>query len=198
MTAIDSHEWLQRPGSVGRARVGELRIVGEGGEVLEAGEIGQVYFAGGPRFEYLNDPAKTAAVRHSQGWTTYGDIGHVDAQGYLFLSDRRADLILSGGVNIYPREVEDVLMTHPDVQDVAVVGVPDADLGETVKAVVQLRDAGMSVEARARLAPALIAFCRERLSHLKAPRSIDFEAQLPRMDNGKLMRRSLKERFRDG
>ena len=117
--------------------MGQIRIVGESGEVLPPGEVGQVYFAGGPQFEYLNDAAKTASVRNAQGWATYGDIGHVDVEGYLYLSDRRADLILSGGVNIYPREVEDVLMTHPDVEDVAVVGVPDADLGETVKAIVK-------------------------------------------------------------
>lgn len=195
MTAIGSTEWLERPGSVGTARVGRIRIVGDAGDLLPSGEVGQVYFAGGPRFEYLNDPAKTASVRNAQGWATYGDIGHVDAEGYLYLSDRRADLIISGGVNIYPREVEDVLMTHPDVEDVVVVGVPDADLGETVKAIVKLRNPSQAITTHAQLAAAMIAYCRERLSHVKAPRSIDFEESLPRMENGKLMRRRLKERF---
>jgi long-chain acyl-CoA synthetase len=196
MTAIDSREWLQRPGSVGTARVGEIRIVGETGELLGPGEIGQVYFAGGPGFEYLNDPDKTVSVRNAQGWATYGDIGHVDADGYLYLSDRRADLIISGGVNVYPQEVEDVLLTHPDIEDAAVIGVPDADLGETVMAIVKLRNPSMPTAQRGELAHALIAYCRERMSHVKAPRSVNFEATLPRMENGKLMRRRLKERFR--
>ena len=198
LTAIDSNEWLERPGSVGTARLGRVRIVGEKGELLPPGAIGQVFFEGGPDFEYLNDPAKTAAARNAQGWASYGDIGHIDSQGFLFLSDRRADLILSGGVNIYPREVEDVLSTHPAVEDVAVIGVPDADLGEVVKAVVKLRDGSSSGQPGDLLASELIHFCRERLSHVKAPRSVDFATELPRMENGKLMRRRLKEQYRDG
>jgi long-chain acyl-CoA synthetase len=196
LTAIDSAEWLARPGSVGTAKLGQVRIVGDDGAVLPAGEIGQVFFEGGPDFLYLNDPQKTAAARNAQGWATYGDIGHLDADGYLFLSDRRADLILSGGVNIYPREIEDVLMAYPAVEDVGVVGVPDAEFGEAVKAVVRLRQPVPAGAAQQALAQELIAHCRAQLSRLKAPRSIDFVDALPRMENGKLLRRLLKERYR--
>jgi long-chain acyl-CoA synthetase len=194
LTAIDSHEWLAHRGSVGRAKFGTLHIVDDDDRELPAGEIGRVFFEGGPPFEYHNDPAKTRSVRNRHGWATYGDIGHVDAQGYLYLSDRRTDLIISGGVNVYPQEIENVLSEHPAVADAAVIGVPHDEFGESVKAIVQLRERDA---ASPQLADELMAFCRERLSHIKAPRSVDFEDALPRHDNGKLLRRLLKERYRN-
>lgn len=194
MTAIDSHEWLAHPGSVGRARVGVVHITDDTGRELPVGEDGQVWFEGGPRFEYFGDPAKTARAYNPQGWATYGDIGHLDAEGYLYLSDRRADLILSGGVNVYPREVEEVLLLHPRVADAAVVGVPDADMGSVPKAFVRLGDGtlpqGVPAEA---LRTELQAFCRDRLAGIKVPRDIEFRAELPRLESGKLLRRQLRE-----
>ncbi|MDR3099406.1 MAG: AMP-binding protein [Paraburkholderia sp.] len=195
LTAIGPEEWLAHRGSVGRSKYGTLHIVDDEDRDLPAGEIGRVFFEGGPTFEYHNDPAKTQSVFNRHGWATYGDIGHVDAEGYLYLSDRRADLIISGGVNVYPQEIENVLAEHPAVADVAVIGVPHAEFGEAVKAVVQLRERDA---ASPELAEALLAFCRERLSHIKVPRSVDFEDALPRHDNGKLLRRLLKERYRTG
>lgn len=189
-TGIESADWLAHKGSVGRAISGTLHITGEHGAPLPPGEVGLVRFSGQPRFEYLNAPDKTAAAYDAQGRGTYGDLGHVDGEGYLYLSDRRADLIVTGGVNVYPQEVEQVLALHPDVADVGVVGVPDAELGERVQAVVVLRPgASIGVEA-------LIAFCRERLSGIKAPRGVELVEALPRSDVGKLLRRVLKERYR--
>ncbi|MDO9434674.1 AMP-binding protein [Hydrogenophaga sp.] len=189
MTAIDSHEWLAHPGSVGRARVGVLHIADEQGHELPLGEDGTVWFEGGPRFEYVGDPEKTARTYNARGWATYGDIGHVDAEGYLYLSDRRADLILCGGVNVYPREIEDVLGLHPQVADAAVIGVPDGDMGAVPKAFVQLR-AGADETA---LRTALDAHCRHHLSSIKVPRSFEFRAAIPRLDSGKLLRRALRD-----
>ena len=189
---IDSHEWLARKGSVGQAILGEVRILGEDERELEAGEVGAIYFAEGYEFEYHKDEAKTAQSRSIQGWTTLGDIGYVDEDGYLFLTDQKAFMIISGGVNIYPQEVEDRLITHPAVLDVAVIGVPHEDLVETVKAVVQPMDmarAGADLEAE------LIAYCREELSPVKCPRTVDFEAALPCEDNGKLYKRLLRDRY---
>lgn len=194
-TAINSTEWLAHKGSVGRPLMGEVRIVDETGEELPTGEIGTVYFANGPRFEYHNDPQKTAGSRNKQGWSTLGDIGYVDADGFLYLTDRKANMIISGGVNIYPQEAENVLVTHPKVADVAVFGVPNAELGEEVKAVVQpvdMGDAGAGLEAE------LIAFCQAQLARYKCPRSIDFEAELPRHPTGKLYKRLLKDRYWQG
>ncbi|MDP3316661.1 MAG: AMP-binding protein [Devosia sp.] len=193
LTTIDSTEWLAHPGSVGRAKLGALHIVDEAGAELGSGEVGRVYFSGGPRFEYFNEPAKTLEAFNDKGWATYGDLGHLDAEGYLYLSDRRADLIISGGVNVYPNEVENVLRTHPWVADAAVIGVPSRDLGEEVKAVVQLRDTADAGDEAART---LIAFCRDHLSNIKVPKSVAFEASLPRLDSGKLLRRALKEKYR--
>lgn len=192
-TAISSDEWLAHRGSVGRATCGTLHILDDDDRELQPGEIGRVFFAGGPSFEYHNDPEKTRNVHNTRGWSTYGDIGHVDAEGYLYLSDRRVDLIISGGVNIYPKEIENVLGEHPAVADVAVIGVPNEEFGEEVKAIVQTREPGA---ANAALAAELIEFCRERLSSIKAPRSVDFEIVLPRHENGKMLRRILKERYR--
>jgi len=172
--------------------LGEIHIVGDDGEELPIGEIGTVYFAGGATFEYHNDAKKTAGSRNAKGWSTLGDIGYLDAEGYLYLTDRKANMIISGGVNIYPQEAENVLITHPKVADVAVFGVPNADLGEEVKAVVQLmrsEDAGPALEQE------LIAFCQQRLAKFKCPRSVDFEAELPRHPTGKLYKRLLKDRY---
>ena len=195
VTMIDSHQWLAHKGSVGRAVIGEIRICDDEGNELPVGEEGTVYFANGKPFAYHNDAAKTAASRNARGWTTLGDVGRLDAEGYLYLTDRKAFMIISGGVNIYPQEAENVLVTHPEVVDVAVFGVPDEEFGEQVKAVVQPRDmarAGPALEAE------LIAWCRERLAHIKCPRSIDFEAELPRHPTGKLYKRLLRDRYWQG
>ena len=190
--AINSEEWLAHRGSVGRAILGTIRILDDDGIELPAGEAGTIYFEGGSTFEYHKDPAKTAASRTRNGWSTLGDIGYVDPEGYLYLTDRKANMIISGGVNIYPQETENLLVTHPKVQDVAVFGVPNADFGEEVKAVVQPVDMAESGPA---LAEELIAFCRVHLSPIKCPRSIDFEAELPRHPTGKLYKRLLKDRY---
>ncbi|CAN7441346.1 AMP-binding protein [Pseudorhodoferax sp. LjRoot39] len=194
ITVAGPQEWRARPGTVGKALGCGVHIVGEDGAALPAGEIGAIYFSGMPGASYLNDADKTRGLYNAQGWATYGDIGHLDADGYLFLSDRRADLILSGGVNVYPKEIEDALAPHPDVDDVGVVGVPDADFGEVPKAIVRLRP-GLSADAAR--AQALLAYLQGRLARTKLPRSVVFDAALPRMDNGKLLRRVLKERYRD-
>jgi long-chain acyl-CoA synthetase len=192
ITLVDSAQWLAHRGTVGRAVMGTLKICGPEGEELEAGQTGSVYFADGNEFEYHNDAVKTAASRHSLGWTTLGDIGYLDEEGYLYLTDRRAFMIISGGVNVYPQECENLLVTHPRVVDVAVFGVPNEDLGEEVKAVVQPRD---MAEAGPELERELIAFCRAQLSPIKCPKSIDFEAELPRHPTGKLYKRALRDRY---
>lgn len=189
-TGIESADWLAHKGSVGRAISGTIHITDETGGELAQGEVGTIWFGGLPSFEYLNSPEKTTAAMDGRGWSTYGDIGHVDANGYLYLSDRRADLILSGGVNVYPQEVETVLARHPAVADAAVVGVPDADLGERVQAVVVLHADQDASPA------ALIAFCREHLSSVKCPKAVEMVERLPRSEIGKLLRRVLKEQYR--
>ncbi|RKJ99268.1 AMP-binding protein [Alicycliphilus denitrificans] len=193
-TMIDSAEWRLRPGSVGRPTTGRLHIVDDEGRELPAGEIGQVYFSGGGQFTYLNDPEKTRQAINDRGWVTYGDIGHVDAEGYLFLSDRRADLILSGGVNLYPQEIENALARHPGVQEVAVVGVPHPDFGEVPLAAVVLRP---GQEAAPETARAIAARAAEVLARLKLPQRMVFVDALPRLETGKLLRRKLKEQFRE-
>jgi len=195
LTMANAQEWLAHKGTVGRAIVGKLKIVGDDGEELPVGESGTVYFAEGREFAYHNDPKKTAESRHPKGWTTLGDVGYVDADGFLHLTDRKAFMIISGGVNIYPQEAENLLVTHPKVVDVAVFGVPNEDFGEEVKAVVQPRDMR---EAGPALAEELMAWCRERLSPIKCPRSIDFEAELPRHPTGKLYKRLLRDRYWQG
>jgi long-chain acyl-CoA synthetase len=171
---------------VGRSILGDVRITDTDGNELPAGKTGQVYFSGGPRFEYYKDPLKTAQAYNQSGWSTLGDIGHIDPDGYLFLTDRASHMIISGGVNIYPREVEDLLLMHPLVQDAAVFGVPDAEFGESVKAAVELIPGAVPDE------PGLIEFCRERLAHLKCPKSFDFHDNLPRHHTGKLHKDLLK------
>ena len=188
----NSKEWLAHRGTVGKCIVGAVRILGEDGEELPPGEIGTVYFDCGQTFAYHNDPEKTKTAFNDKGWSTLGDVGYLDADKYLHLTDRKAYMIISGGVNIYPQETEDVLVGHPAVSDVAVFGVPNAEMGEEVKAVVQPRD--MS-EAGPELAAQLIAWCRERLSPIKCPRTIDFNPALPRTPTGKLVKRTLRDEY---
>ncbi|MGI9326480.1 MAG: AMP-binding protein [Pseudomonadales bacterium] len=189
---LNSEEWLAHKGSVGRPLNCELHICDDQGEELPQGESGTVYFAGGGEFEYHDDPEKTQQSTHERGWTTLGDVGYLDVDGYLYLTDRKHFMIISGGVNIYPQEAENVLITHDSVIDVAVFGVPNPDFGEEVKAVVQPREgviAGPLLEAE------LMDYCRDRLSHVKCPRSIDFRAELPRHPTGKLYKRLLKDEY---
>ena len=189
----NSEEWMAHQGTVGKALLGTVHIVDEeSGEEQPAGESGTIYFEGGSEFEYHNDPEKTKASRNDKGWSTLGDVGYLDTDGFLYLTDRKAYMIISGGVNIYPQEAENVLTMHPKVLDVAVFGVPNEDFGEEVKAVVQpvdMADAGPALERE------LIAYCKEHLADVKCPRSVDFEAELPRHPTGKLYKRLLKDRY---
>ncbi len=190
--AINSTEWLSHKGSVGRAMLGTIRIVGEDGELLPANAPGTIYFEGGPQFQYHNDPGRTGDAYNAKGWSTLGDVGQVDNEGYLYLTDRKAFMIISGGVNIYPQETENVLIGHPAVADVAVIGVPNEDFGEEVKAVVQPVD---MAKAGPELAEELMAYCRQHLSPIKCPRSIDFDPELPRHATGKLYKRLVRDRY---
>uniref|UniRef100_UPI0035C9D2C6 acyl-CoA synthetase n=1 Tax=uncultured Sphingomonas sp. TaxID=158754 RepID=UPI0035C9D2C6 len=192
LTTIASPEWLTHQGSVGKAAYGVLHICGEDGTELPPGAEGLVYFEGGTPFEYHNDPAKTAEARNALGWTTLGDIGRIDADGYLYLTDRKSFMIISGGVNIYPQEIENRLITHPRVADVAVIGAPCSEMGEKVVAVVQPVD---MAEAGEGLANELTAWCRAELSGVKTPRQIDFTAELPRHATGKLYKRLLRDQY---
>jgi len=189
---IDSATWLRHKGSVGRPIVGQAHICADDGEELPIGQTGTIWFSGTRRFSYHNDPEKTAGAYNDQGWSTLGDMGHLDAEGYLYLADRRTDLILSGGVNIYPREIEDALALHPAVGDIVVLGIPDEEMGQRVHAVVQPAVPGAGSPALAR---ELIDFCRSRIAHYKAPASVSFEAELPRTPSGKMLRRLLMDRY---
>ncbi len=191
---VKPEEWLARPGTVGRPIIGTLHILDEAGEELPAGEPGTIYFADGMAYSYHNDPEKTQEAQDplGHGWTTIGDMGYVDEGGWLFLTDRKAFMIISGGVNIYPQEVENLLATHPKVEDVAVIGVPNEEMGEEVKAVVQPVDWS---EAGPVLAEELVAFCRKSLAGYKCPKSVDFERELPRSDAGKLYKRMVRDRY---
>ncbi len=189
---ITPHEWLQHKGSVGRAVQGVLHICDEAGDELPPGETGLVYFSDGPEFEYHNDPVRTAHSRNAKGWSTLGDIGRLDEEGYLYLVDRRAFMIISGGVNIYPQEAESILIGHPKVADVAVIGVPSEDLGEEVKAVVQLLDPN---DASPEMEAELLSYCRQRLASFKCPRTVDFDIDLPRQPTGKLHKQLLRGRY---
>ncbi|MEO3807513.1 AMP-binding protein [Sphaerisporangium sp. B11E5] len=189
------HDWLTHKGTVGRPLLGVPHVLDEDGNEVPPGVDGTVYFSGGPRFEYHGDPDKTRAAQDpgGRGWTTLGDIGHLDEDGFLYLTDRRADTIISGGVNIYPQEAENVLAVHPAVADVAVFGVPDEEMGEAVKAVVQPADPAAAGPA---LAAELIAYCRARLAAYKCPRTVDFRDELPRHPTGKLLKRLLRDEYR--
>lgn len=193
ITALSSPEWLARPGSVGRAVLGKVRIVGEDGREVATGETGDVFFSDGPAFTYHNDPDKTAAAHDDRGWATLGDVGHLDADGYLFLTDRRSFMIISGGVNIYPQEIENCLVTHPDVADAAVIGMPDEEMGESVLAIIQPVE-GMTGDAA--LGEKLAGFVRSALGSVKTPRAFAWRDQLPREPTGKLMKRKLMDEFR--
>jgi fatty-acyl-CoA synthase len=193
-TMVDSQQWLAHKGTVGRAILGEIHIVDDEGRELGPNDIGTVYFSG-PQvtFQYHNEPAKTADSYNEQGWATTGDVGYVDEEGYLYLTDRKHFTIISGGVNIYPQEIENLLINHEKVADVAVFGVPHPEYGETVQAVVEPQN---WVDATDEVALELLEWLRERLSHVKVPRALDFREKLPRLDNGKLYKRHLVDEYR--
>jgi len=192
ITYLSSEEWLAHKGSVGRTTFETTHIVDEDGRECAANQTGVVYAENGLPVEYFNDPDKTRDAHDAHGWVTIGDIGYLDDDGYLFLTDRKDHMIIAGGVNIYPQEAEEVLIGHPKVADVAVFGVPNADLGEEVKAVVELID---PADASEELAEELIRYCRDALASYKCPRSVEFEAELPRAPSGKLYKRRLRDRY---
>ena len=190
-TTIDSIAWAEHPGSVGRAWAGaEVQILDDDLNLVPAGEVGNIYFRRRAEFEYRNDPAKTAASRHGD-MVTVGDLGRMDAEGYLFIADRRSDLILRGGVNVYPAEIEDVLSRHPDLLDVAVIGVPHPDLGAAVHVIAQPAP-GVDLD---RLTESLRAYSVANLGSHKRPRTVEFRSEVPRNESGKLLRRVLRDEF---
>lgn len=196
-TWITSEEWLAHPGSVGRAVVGRLHVVDdESGAELPAGEVGTVYFSGGPSFRYHRAPDQTAAAHNAAGWATTGDLGRLDADGYLYLTDRKAHVVITGGVNVHPQGAEDALIAHPLVADAAVFGIPDDELGQEVKAVVLPARMPADADAAAALEATLLGHLRSRLAAVKCPRSFDFRPELPRHDTGKLYKRLLVEEYR--
>jgi long-chain acyl-CoA synthetase len=194
MCYVNSQDWLKHPGTVGKSLLSPVHICDEEGNELPPGQEGTIYFASAAQFSYHNDPKKTAESRHPRNpeWSTLGDVGKLDEEGYLYLTDRKAFMIISGGVNIYPQEAENLLITHPKVADVAVIGVPNEDFGEEVKAVVQPMN---WADAGPELAEELIAYCRANLSPIKCPRSIDFDPELPRHPTGKLYKRLIRDRY---
>ena len=195
-TFITSPEWLEHPGSVGKALSGILHVCGEDGNEVSRGTEGQIFFEPTEQmvpFEYHNDPVKTADSRNQHGWSSLGDVGYQDADGYLYLTDRKSFMIISGGVNIYPQEIENLLVTHPKVADAAVIGAPDADMGERVVAVVQPLD---MADAGPDFAEELTAYLAPQLSRVKMPRQIDFRAELPRELTGKLYKRHLRDEYK--
>ncbi len=194
-THAGPEDWLAHPGTVGKPILGIIHICDEEGGELPVGEAGLVYFEMPELpFRYYKDDAKTRSAQHPghPNWTTLGDVGYVDEEGFLYLTDRATFMIISGGVNIYPQEIEDAMIMHDKVADVAVIGVPDPEMGEAVKAVVQLVD-GMA--ASDGLAVELMAYARERIAHYKCPKSIDFIDELPRLPTGKLYKRLIKDRY---
>ena len=192
VTMIDSNEWMTRKGTVGKCQIGKMHILDDDGNDLQPYEPGAIYVENGNLFEYYKEPEKTADSRNEKGWATVGDIGYLDEDGYLFLTDRKSNMIISGGVNIYPQEVENYLAVHPKVLDVAVIGVPNEEFGEEVKAVVQLSNQD---DASPGLGQELIKYCRNGLSHVKCPKTVDFVKELPRTPTGKLLKRLLKEQY---
>lgn len=192
VTFITSPEWLAHRGSVGRSIAAQLHIMDPLGNELPPGEPGLIFMESGRPYSYFKEPEKTASSRNEKGWTNIGDIGYLDEEGYLYLTDRESFMIISGGVNIYPQETEDVMVMHPKVVDVAVIGVPNEDFGEEVKAVVQPAD---MAEAGPELEQELIEYCKSRISHIKCPRTVDFMEELPRTPSGKLLKRLIKEQY---
>ena len=193
-TTIGPEEWLAHPGSVG-IPMAPVHVVGDGGEELPLGQPGELYFEGGPDFEYFKDPAKTASVYNERGWRSLGDMGYVDEDGYMYLTDRSTFMIVSGGVNIYPQEAENLLVMHPKLVDAAVFGVPNDEFGEEVKAVVQPVD---GVHPGPELEAELIGYCRAHLAGYKCPHTVEFDPELPRDPNGKLYKRRIRERYWQG
>ncbi len=191
-TAINAVEWLAHKGSVGKGLTAEVKICDEDGNALPPRSEGGVYLAGGAALDYQNDPKKTADSFNRHGWSTLGDVGWLDEDGYLYLTDRKSFMIISGGVNIYPAEIENLLITHPKVADVAVIGGPHEEMGEEVIAVIQPLD---WADAGDDLAADLGAFARANLSHVKTPRRIDFMAELPRHATGKLYKRLIRDAY---
>jgi long-chain acyl-CoA synthetase len=196
-TTVESDEWLTKPGTVGKVPEGHVEIRDDEGNVVETGEVGTIFLRApeepDTRFEYYKDTDKTTRA-YSGDFFTLGDMGYVDEDGYLFLTDRSADLIISGGVNIYPAEVDAVMLTHPGVGDSCTIGVPNEEWGEEVKTVIELKPDHAPTDELAR---ELIAYCRERLARFKCPRTVDFDDDLPRHDTGKLYRRLVRERYRE-
>lgn len=192
-SASNSAEWLAHRGTVGKVLLGELHVLDEQGEPMPTGEPGELWFKTATPFVYFNDPERTASTRSPDGsMSTVGDVGYVDADGFLYLTDRSTFMIISGGVNVYPQECENLLITHPQVADAAVFGVPNEDLGEEVKAVVQVMP---GVVADAAFSRQLIEFCREHLAHLKCPKSVDFIDTIPRLPTGKLYKKPLRDSY---
>ncbi|MEE3187260.1 MAG: acyl-CoA synthetase [Actinomycetota bacterium] len=194
---VGPEEWIAHPGTVGKPLIGTIHICDEDGVEVEAGEPGLVYFEREEQaFEYHNAPDKTRSSQHPDNrfWTTLGDVGRVDQEGFLYLTDRKAFMIISGGVNIYPQEIEDCLILHPEVADVAVFGVPNADFGEEVKAVVQPAEGTKGTQ---KLERRLLDYAREHIASFKVPRSVDFRDELPRLPTGKLYKRLLRDEYWD-
>jgi acyl-CoA synthetase (AMP-forming)/AMP-acid ligase II len=192
LTFITSQEWLAHPGSVGKCVLGKLYICDDHGDPLPTGKIGEIHAEGAMAFAYHNDSEKTAKSRNRHGWTTVGDVGYLDDEGYLYLTDRKNFTIISGGVNIYPQEIENLLITHPRVADVAVIGTPDPDYGEKVTAVIQPLD---MADANDTFRQELIAWMRPHLSRVKMPKQIDFRAELPRLPTGKMAKHVLRAAY---
>ncbi|MNN40943.1 Long-chain-fatty-acid--CoA ligase FadD13 [compost metagenome] len=194
-TALNSEEWLAHPGSVGKPLIGTLHICDDEGNEVPVGEKGLVYFGSEqPAFKYHNDDEKTRSSQHPRNpnWSAIGDIGYVDADGFLYLTDRKSFMIISGGVNIYPQAIENELILHPSVADVAVIGVPNAEMGEEVKAVVELVPGAQGSDE---LAQEMIEFLNGKIGRYMMPRSVDFIDQLPRLPTGKLYKQQLRERY---
>jgi acyl-CoA synthetase (AMP-forming)/AMP-acid ligase II len=196
LTWVTSEQWVSHPGTVGKAAIGVPHILDDDGNELPNGEVGTVYFSDGPPFEYHNAPEKTAEAHDARGWATCGDIGRMDDDGFVYLTDRKSFMIISGGVNVYPQEAENVLISDPAVLDAAVFGIPHADLGEQVHAVVQLVTYPGTDEQEEAERARLIALCREKLADVKCPRSLDFREELPRHDTGKLYKRLLVDEYK--
>lgn len=197
LTHVTPEAWLNKPGTVGQAAMGVIHICDDDGKELPTGEQGLVYFEM-PHisFEYFNDDKKTKEAQHvlHENWSALGDVGYVDSDGFLFLTDRATFMIISGGVNIYPQEIEDAIIMHPKVMDVAVFGIPNEEMGEEVKAVVQLIE---GVEPDNDVQMELMEYTREHIAHYKCPKSFDFTEELPRLPTGKLYKRILRDRYWD-